>query len=722
MTPTPMAELPITGYLDRLSCRPGESLDVKVSVRDAGRYRVTLERLISADPNPAGPGRRIEDFSELFSREVQGRRQAVALGSYAAIPTGPRRSADAACTWSALVCPGRVDREQAVLSEAGVTLGIGPLGAFARLGDEVVQTGAALRAKQWYRIWLSADPQTGRVLIAQAKLDGSQPVLHEAAMADLALPDGEAVLIGAADAIAPRLHFTGKIEDACILASFAEHWPVTARANGMGLEVLANWDFSEGVGGVGVTDIGPQACHGTLVNLPCRGMVGAAWSGEETCWRHAPQDYAAIHFHAGDLNDCGWETDFTFTPPPGLRSGCYMLHLSCAAGEDWLPFYLLAPREGPHAPIAFLASTFTYIAYANHARGNVDAAFRARVAEWGAYPYNADDFPLYGRSTYNRHDDGAGISLSSRLRPILTIRPGYITFDDAKGSGLRHFVADTHLLAWLEDKGFDYDIVTDEDLDDEGLDLLKPYRVLLTGSHPEYHTPRMLDAIEAYTHQGGRLCYLGGNGFYWRIARDAARLPHTIEIRRAEGGIRAWAAEPGEYFHQLDGALGGMWRRSRRPPQRIAGVGFSGQGLFEGTHYRRMPASYDPENAWIFEGIEEDVIGDYGLSGGGAAGFEFDRADPDLGTPEGTVILARSENPPAHVTVVLEEMLSHIATVNGEAPDALKRAEIVYFRTPSGGEVFSTGSITFCGSLWRNGFEGPVSQLLENVVRRFARA
>jgi N,N-dimethylformamidase len=36
--------------------------------------------------------------------------------------------------------------------------------------------------------------------------------------------------------------------------------------------------------------------------------------------------------------------------------------------------------------------------------------------------------------------------------------------------------------------------------------------------------------------------------------------------------------------------------------------------------------------------------------------------------------------------------------------------------------VFSVGSITFCGSLWRNGFEGPVSRLLENVVRRFARA
>lgn len=47
------------------------------------------------------------------------------------------------------------------------------------------------------------------------------------------------------------------------------------------------------------------------------------------------------------------------------------------------------------------------------------------------------------------------------------------------------------------------------------------------------------------------------------------------------------------------------------------------------------------------------------------------------------------------------------------------RAEIVYFETEGGGAVFSVGSITFRGSLWRNGFEGPVSQLLENVVRRF---
>jgi N,N-dimethylformamidase len=299
------------------------------------------------------------------------------------------------------------------------------------------------------------------------------------------------------------------------------------------------------------------------------------------------------------------------------------------------------------------------------------------------------------------------------------MRPGFPTFNDPRGSGTRHFIADSHILGWLEDKGFTYDIVTDEDLDDEGLDLVRPYAAVLTGSHPEYYTERMLDALLAYTRGGGNLAYLGGNGFYWRIARDPAR-PHVIEIRRAEGGVRAWQAEPGEYFHQLDGQLGGMWRRSRRPPQQLAGVGFSAQGLYEGTHFRRLPASHDPAFAWMFAGIAEDVLGDYGLSGGGAAGFEFDRADRDLGTPDNAVILARSEDLPLSAEVVLEELLSPMATVTGEAREDLVRAEIVYFTTPAGGEVFSVGSITFCGSLWRNGFEGPVSQLLENVVRRFS--
>jgi N,N-dimethylformamidase len=66
-------------------------------------------------------------------------------------------------------------------------------------------------------------------------------------------------------------------------------------------------------------------------------------------------------------------------------------------------------------------------------------------------------------------------------------------------------------------------------------------------------------------------------------------------------------------------------------------------------------------------------------------------------------------------------MLGASNTISGEDAPDLMRGEIVYFDTPSGGAVFAVGSITFCGSLWRDGrFDGPVSRLLENVVRRFS--
>ncbi|MDR3535180.1 MAG: N,N-dimethylformamidase large subunit [Acetobacteraceae bacterium] len=715
------AQLPITGYLDRFSHRPGQTFTAFISTRTPGPCRVRLVRVVSGDPNPAGPGMQLEDRSAVFDHSFPGRNQPIRLGSSAIVDRVPAGDATAARTWTVLACPGIPGLEQVVLAEQGngaaACLLLGPGGAVAELsgpaGTTRLTVDAPIRKGRWYRLWLSVDPSGAAILGQQAVAGGPESV----ARAETAGPiqAGGTLTIAARDPAAPNGHFTGRVQDPAIRQGFA---PTAAAL--AGLPTLAAWDFSRGMATQAIEDTGPDACHGRLLNLPTRAMAGADWSGREMCWRHAPRDYAAIHFHADDLGDCGWQADFTWTVPDDLASGAYALHLSCAEGEDWLPLYILPRRTGPFAKIAFLASTFTYQAYFNHARDNADEAYQGRVKDWGAYPYNPDQYPLYGRSTYNVHLDGSGISFSSRLRPVLTMRPGFLTFNDARGSGLRHYPADTHLLAWLEARGIAFDVITDEDLDDEGVDLLRPYRGVLTGSHPEYHTVGTLDALAAYTQAGGRMAYLGGNGFYWRIARDKA-MPWATELRRAEGGIRTWAAEPGEYYHQLDGAYGGLWRRNRRPPQMLAGVGFSGQGLFEGTYYRLLPAARDPRFAWLLEGIEGDTLGDYGLSGGGAAGFELDRADDDLGTPDGAVILARSEDPPASFFTVPEEVLAGRRTVTGERLEDLMRAEIVWFPTAGGGEVFSVGSITFCGSLWKDGaFDGPVSRLLENVVRRFA--
>jgi N,N-dimethylformamidase len=93
--------------------------------------------------------------------------------------------------------------------------------------------------------------------------------------------------------------------------------------------------------------------------------------------------------------------------------------------------------------------------------------------------------------------------------------------------------------------------------------------------------------------------------------------------------------------------------------------------------------------------------------------------DYRLGSPENVILLASSENPPASFVLVPEEHLTHVATWAGEPLPDLLRADMVYFETANGGAVFSTGSITFCGSLSYNQYDNNISRIVENVLRRF---
>ena len=280
--------------------------------------------------------------------------------------------------------------------------------------------------------------------------------------------------------------------------------------------------------------------------------------------------------------------------------------------------------------------------------------------------------------------------------------------DDAHRGMLRMM-----LQAW----GYSVDEAADGDLAVEAV-RAKPYDVVLTGSHPEYHTRRMIEALVAYREGGGYLMYLGANGFYWKIARPAAA-PHLLEIRRAEGGIRAWASEPGEYYHQLDGGYGGMWRRNGIAPQCTGGVGFAVQGGFEGIGYRRTPESYDPDVAWLFEGVEGETYGDFGLSGGGAAGFELDQVVPELGSPAYLKIVGISDGHGPSFRIAPEEILTW--TIAASIPRKYEgvHAHMAVGVGEQGGGLFAAGSITFLGSLLHNGCNNNVSRIVENCLRHF---
>ena len=741
--------VPLAGYSNRLSVRPGESIAFKVSAESAGgrdtpkdkKISSWLTRSICADPNPAGPGIVERDASAWYAAaEHTAVTQKIQAGSCAVSSEFTLPESTATLQLGATVFATHLNgTRQCIMSFGSLIVAIDETNRIqVSLGDHIVASEEAIIERRWLKAqatiictessatleldlkYLSpaSDSSAGNAIRADKQdlsLSNSIDIPVEAIKSVLGTPT--ALTIAARYRDHERVeHFNGKIEKPQLRAS-EQQGAIEEVDGGDSTTVTFAWDLSHDMSSQRIDDLHQQGVALELINFPTRAMKSSSWRGDEMCWRYAPEQYDAIHFHDDDLIDVQWSDTFAYTLPDDIPSGIYVMHIRYDEHEDAMPFFVCAAKRAagqkPGNKVCVLVSTFTYAIYGNHARPDWQPAWQEKVKRFSGYPHNPAVYTGYGLSTYNDHSDGSGICHASHLRPLFNLRPGYITFGNTECSGLRHFQADSHLIAWLDAMNIEFDVITDRELHDEGAAAIAGYGVLLTGSHPEYHTAETLNALQNYRDNGGHLSYLGGNGFYWRIALHP-EAPGTLEIRRAEAGIRAWAAEPGEYYQAFDGQYGGLWRRNARPPQALCGVGFSAQGQFNGSHYRR--SNHDAEYAWLFEGIDGDVIGDFGLCGNGAAGFELDRADTRLGTPDNAVVVASSEKHSDDFILVPEEMLTHLTTLPGPAADELIRADIVWFDTPSGGSVFSVGSITFCGSLPHNDFQNPVSRLLKNVI------
>ena len=73
--------VPLIGYIDRLSARPGEQIAVKVSSQLDQPYRADLVRINHGDANPAGPGIKLEEIPGGFAGTYDSRFQPIHSGS-----------------------------------------------------------------------------------------------------------------------------------------------------------------------------------------------------------------------------------------------------------------------------------------------------------------------------------------------------------------------------------------------------------------------------------------------------------------------------------------------------------------------------------------------------------------------------------------------------------------------------------------------------------------
>jgi N,N-dimethylformamidase len=515
-------------------------------------------------------------------------------------------------------------------------------------------------------------------------------------------------------------HFNGRLEGVTVYSGYLTEADLAVAPYGYSpdLPLTAHWNFSKDIASSRVVDEGPHAAHGTLLQSPARAVPGHNWSGREVDHRQCPDEYGAIHFHDDDVADLGWEVDLDFEVPTDLESGVYAFRLRDGAREDHVPFFVRPSKGQARAKIAVLIPTFSYLAYANERiSAGVDfvaAGMTDRTLTFDRLDEILARHPEFGVSMYDHHSDGSGVIHSSWRRPILNLRPRYRWW---LSGAPQYLGCDLYIVDWLTQLNEPFDVVTDHCLHEEGASLLERYEVVITSSHPEYSSYTMMKAFEDYTQGGGRLMYLGGNGFYWVTSLDPEQ-PHVIEVRRGMAGTRAWESAPGEEHHSTTGERGGLWRHRGWAPNRVAGVGFSAQGWSRKSPGYRVneAARIDPRTSWIFEGVNEDVIGDFGLIMGGAAGDELDRVEPSLGTPRDVAILASSwGHGPYYLQVHEDAPFSHAGLGGDVNPNV--RADLVYFETSGGGAVFSVGSKAWVGSIPWNGYENNVARLTTNVLR-----
>lgn len=678
----------LTGYLDAPGFLPGDVLSLRTSAHVDGTAH--LVRLRHGDTNPEGPGMQYTIVPGAPEVVVPGRTQELRPGSSAVFDLDA--AVDSGWTFALKIWPTANERWIAQVRGGGRIVGLAIDDRSALVVDVdglEVHTSLHLRHRRWQGVVVTITGEAVRCSL----VDGAQRLMHAAVAPprDVAAVD-RIVLADAPDAAARRRSFDGRLEAPRLFsgvvdvdAALGDPLP----ANGCVFAV----DFSSGISSMSVRDA-VSGSTAPLRNAPTRAVTGHLWRGEVESWVEDPAQYGAIHFHSDDLGDARWEQTATFPLPADLPSGLYALHVRAGDDEDWLTFAVTPRPDGPHARLAVQLPTLTYLAYAN------EPIFHPHVP---LHRDERDDWATEHElvSQYNWHRDGSGVVYASWRKPMMNLRPDYRYWltGTAHGPG-----GDLYLLHWLDAHDIPYDVITDHLVAASGGSIYAPYDVVVTGAHPEYWTREMLAALGGYLDDGGRVAYLGGNGFAATVAlhpEDAL----LSEMRRSELSPGLWEVDPGETVFAATGLRGGLTRHLGLRARELVGVDIAGMGFADGREFARTDASDDPRAEFIFEGVTGRTFGDFGLVMGGAAGYEIDSADHRTGTPPHALVVATSEG--------------FGATYVPTEQRADTRADVVFFETPAGGAVFSSSSIAWTGALSQDDFDNDVSRITANVLRRF---
>ena len=289
--------------------------------------------------------------------------------------------------------------------------------------------------------------------------------------------------------------------------------------------------------------------------------------------------------------------------------------------------------------------------------------------------------------------------------------------------GYSHLMrAERFLHVWLEQSGYDYDMISDLDLHRDPAQL-DGYQVVVINGHSEYWSPEAYEAVDRYLRRGGNLMVLSGNSVFWRVSyNDDGTIMECRKLDGIPGGRPNCTV--GETWHSQDGRRGSLMRECGYPAWRL--IGLETLGWWDGannTVYQVQKADH-----FLFEKPERVGLG---------AGETFGGA-PDGRLPKGVghecdvrLALLRQLSPDMPPGATLPEEPAGIVTLaegqqtNAPANDYFFRparvadgvaCQMIYWERPQGGRVFNAGSL---GAGWGLSADPKFQRLIRNVLFHF---
>ena len=511
-----------------------------------------------------------------------------------------------------------------------------------------------------------------------------------------------------------------------------------------GNHVLACWPFNE-ERGTRVADAGVDGRHGQIVN---RGtwMIGGPSFDAAKIDRHDtdydptkdPHRGHGLRLASDELYDARWNVSHKFRIPDDAKSGIYAGRFDFEIDGEPKRYFTtfivrpptgnpkrergtddgtdrsLAHASGYHAkaPLLVLVSSNTWLAY-NSAPFPVNHGPKLTQMGTGGLASSHPGAPAY--SCYRDHRFGQPTYKIGMKLPWPAAGPNKTYINDQYSHLMR---GERFLHLWLDRNGYEYDVMTDRDLD-RNPELLKGYEAVVINGHSEYWSARAYDGIDRYLKAGGDAIVLSGNTMFWRVTYDQD--DEFMECRKYGTGIGGRKlAQVGELYHSHDFRRGSLMRFCGYPAWKVVGLTCIGWGgAFK-------PYQVDRPDHFLFQephlvGLQKGEAFGWIRKGVGAVGHEFDvrlstlqRATADsavkgLVEPKGITTIASSNDARRVIDYNAE---GHKPRIGNDQTIA----EIIYWERPTGGRVFHTGSIA---TAWGAYHDEAMSKLLKNVLHHF---